>query len=273
MKKFLLSALLLSGAYFVNADEVVIFEDNFEWLAPWSSLKPAGETVGTDNLGATAQQLATNKVDGVSTYDALVEKGYEFLASHSAGKAAREASEQIYLQKNYLKFGLTGYYSGITLPTLTTLPKKDCVTVVSFDWSTMRQGTGIMDPTKLVVIVKNGENEVQFDVPEHGLAEGSALRWIPVKIALNGVEINADTRISIRNCDEQWPDPEARALRWFIDNIKMSYDASTTGINEINADENAPAEYYNLQGVRVNNPENGLYICRQGNKVSKIQVK
>ncbi|MDE6126723.1 MAG: hypothetical protein K2G30_07195 [Muribaculaceae bacterium] len=32
----------------------------------------------------------------------------------------------------------------------------------------------------------------------------------------------------------------------------------------------APAEYFNLQGVRVANPENGLFICRQGNKVTKV---
>lgn len=32
----------------------------------------------------------------------------------------------------------------------------------------------------------------------------------------------------------------------------------------------APAEYFNLQGVRVNNPENGIFICRQGSKVTKV---
>ena len=46
------------------------------------------------------------------------------------------------------------------------------------------------------------------------------------------------------------------------------------GINNILADdENAPVEYYNLQGVRVLNPENGLYIVKQGKKVSKQIVK
>lgn len=38
-------------------------------------------------------------------------------------------------------------------------------------------------------------------------------------------------------------------------------------------DENAPAEYYNLQGVRVNNPAPGIYIVRRGNKVSKVLVR
>ena len=47
----------------------------------------------------------------------------------------------------------------------------------------------------------------------------------------------------------------------------------TTGIADIVADENAPVEYFNLQGIRVDNPENGLYIRRQGNKVTKVIVK
>lgn len=34
--------------------------------------------------------------------------------------------------------------------------------------------------------------------------------------------------------------------------------------------ENAPVEYYNLQGVRVANPENGIFVRRQGNKTTKV---
>ena len=44
----------------------------------------------------------------------------------------------------------------------------------------------------------------------------------------------------------------------------------TTGVEGIEIDEAAPAEYYNLQGVRIAAPEKGLYIIRQGEKVSKI---
>ena len=36
---------------------------------------------------------------------------------------------------------------------------------------------------------------------------------------------------------------------------------------------NAPVEYFNLQGVRVANPENGIFVRRQGSKVSKVAVK
>ncbi|MDE5870672.1 MAG: hypothetical protein K2H22_01830 [Muribaculaceae bacterium] len=55
--------------------------------------------------------------------------------------------------------------------------------------------------------------------------------------------------------------------------ITVTAAGGTTGIEAIANDENAPVEYYNIQGVRVANPENGLYIKRQGNKAEKIYVK
>lgn len=42
-----------------------------------------------------------------------------------------------------------------------------------------------------------------------------------------------------------------------------------TGISGLES-ENAPVEYYNLQGVKVANPEKGIYIRVQGKKVSKV---
>ncbi|MBD5203182.1 MAG: hypothetical protein HDS56_09175 [Barnesiella sp.] len=47
------------------------------------------------------------------------------------------------------------------------------------------------------------------------------------------------------------------------------------GINNITVDnnQNAPVEYFNLQGVRVENPSAGLYIRRQGNQTIKVLVK
>ena len=48
---------------------------------------------------------------------------------------------------------------------------------------------------------------------------------------------------------------------------------ATTGIESIEADKNAPAIYYNLQGVEVANPSNGIYIVKRGAKVAKEFVK
>ena len=46
-----------------------------------------------------------------------------------------------------------------------------------------------------------------------------------------------------------------------------------SGVEGIEANDNVPAVYYNLQGVKVANPENGVFIKVQGNKASKVLVK
>lgn len=42
---------------------------------------------------------------------------------------------------------------------------------------------------------------------------------------------------------------------------------------ESSADADAPVEYYNIQGMRVINPAAGIYIKKQGNKVSKVYIR
>ncbi len=51
---------------------------------------------------------------------------------------------------------------------------------------------------------------------------------------------------------------------------KFSFDPTQSGVANIEADENAPVEYYNLQGIRVANPQGGIFIRRQGNKATKV---
>lgn len=58
----------------------------------------------------------------------------------------------------------------------------------------------------------------------------------------------------------------------YLDQFYVFYTPGA-GVADVMVDENAPVEYYNLQGVRVNAPENGIFIRRQGNKVEKIMVK
>lgn len=45
----------------------------------------------------------------------------------------------------------------------------------------------------------------------------------------------------------------------------------TTGVNTINADTQE-AVYYNLQGIKVDNPTNGIFIKKVGNKSIKIKL-
>ena len=52
----------------------------------------------------------------------------------------------------------------------------------------------------------------------------------------------------------------------------VTVDLTTAGIGDIIADSDAdvPVEYYNLQGIRVDNPSSGIYIRRQGSKATKV---
>ncbi len=194
--------------------EVIYFADDFEWLDPWSVAGGAGKTVETDNLSATAPQLPTPKVDDVSALAALLEKGYEFMR---VTPSSTNASECIYLQQNYLKFGKTGYQAGIVLPKLEEDVPSGATAVLSFVWCPMRQGSGVIDPVNLIVIVTNGSNETTFDVPVAGWENGHRLEWIAAEVRLDGVTISKDTRITIRQTNWQL----STANRWFLDNIKI----------------------------------------------------
>ncbi len=202
--------------------EMIYWSEDFEWLIDWVNAdnltQQVGNTVGTNNLDDYCPQMPTPKVDGVSAEKAMENKGYEFLKIWHESK---KKSECIYLQDCYLKFGKNSYQGGLKLPAMSELPS-DQPLILSFEWCPMRQGDGTMDPTALIVIFENGSNQEIIDVPEHGMASGAVLKWIPVKIDVSalGVKLDSKTRITIRPNDANWA--VTGQHRWFLDNIKVS---------------------------------------------------
>lgn len=71
--------------------------------------------------------------------------------------------------------------------------------------------------------------------------------------------------------------PSMTIYNWFYAGqiiLPFTWNFGNAGVEGVTvADENAPVEYFNLQGVPVANPENGLYIKRQGKTVTKVFVK
>ena len=53
----------------------------------------------------------------------------------------------------------------------------------------------------------------------------------------------------------------------------FSYPEAFSGIDEVVVAQDGDAEYFNLIGVRVENPSNGLYIKRQGGKTEKVIIR
>ena len=78
-----------------------------------------------------------------------------------------------------------------------------------------------------------------------------------IQVIVNGQVVEADT-----NGNYTFNASEAETK------VVLCDDA--TGIEEVGVDANAPVEYYNLQGVKVANPENGVFIKKQGNKATKV---
>ena len=84
-------------------------------------------------------------------------------------------------------------------------------------------------------------------------------------------------------CDVQrWPsygtsDPTAKATEFktLLENRVnwLNNQWTGTGIDEIETNENAPIEYYNLQGIKIVTPQNGIFIKVKGNNASKITLK
>ena len=60
----------------------------------------------------------------------------------------------------------------------------------------------------------------------------------------------------------------------YVRNIQIESLNDPVGVDAIDADENAPAEYYSLQGMRLDTPEKGqLVIVRKGGKSYKAIMR
>lgn len=69
-------------------------------------------------------------------------------------------------------------------------------------------------------------------------------------------------------------DSPAGVRMFVIELNKGLQDMGSTAIETIGTDNaDAPAVYYNLQGVEVENPAAGIYIRRQGDKVEKVVIR
>ena len=110
-------------------------------------------------------------------------------------------------------------------------------------------------------------------------AEGYILKYVSfVGVKLNtltenGVALDeAENTLWLAAADATSATFETTTDRVDIFSLTVGLD-KVGAVEDINFDANEPVEYYNLQGVRVENPANGLYIRRQGTKATKVLVK
>ena len=280
MKKFLLSLSIAAMSISAAQAETVYFQEDFEWLEPYAKAgkngngEPAsGNTIGTNGAESEAPKADACKVDDISALEAMQQKGYDLVSVYDFLNNKNKTDIALYLQQNYLKFNKTGkttsngkgFQLGLVLPSIKGIPEGKDV-CVSFDWCPMKQGSGMFDKTELCVIVENGDDVRYVDAPVATWEDNADYEWKTAVVSLAGITVNDNTKLTIRTTEANWE--LTTAQRWFIDNIKV-YSEDASSIDEIGIDMNAPVEYYNMLGIRVENPGNGLYIVKQGNKTAK----
>ena len=287
MKKLLLSVAVAAMAFSAAAEDIVYFQSNFEktwevfkdWKGTGANVDKSIDAFGSDGVNNYLPNIATTVKDanGKTALQYLADEGWIIFGGGVDPNPT--VANGANWQKFYLKLGSGKKQNGVTIPAIEAFGDGVDNITFSFDWFPFRSGStsgaGVYDDTELVVIVANGNDEKQYLVPVIKPAEGARYEWYPVNIALENVTLNKNTRISVRPIDAQYlPNGTIQTpnYRYCINNFKVT-GKDGAGVADITVDENAPVEYYNLQGVKVANPENGVYIRRQGNNVTKVTVK
>ncbi len=100
----------------------------------------------------------------------------------------------------------------------------------------------------------------------------TALGWSPwVNTGEISLEAYAGKKIQV---GFKYTSTAEKAGTWEVDKVLVKGEKTGSAIETVEAaDADAPVEFFNLQGVRVANPENGLFIRRQGNKVEKVVIR
>lgn len=276
MKKSLLTAALLMSATALFAQDKVYYFDDFEWLKPAtdtyvnSSKQSIADNVG-DNYSVTQYnpQLKTGIFpdEPKKTMDRFLAMDYIYLPESVASTSV----DFVGVAKNYIKVAITSKEGGIGLPLIEEFGNGTEGVHFSFKATPMgakKDGVPVYDKTKISVIVRTGNAEETVQTIDFNVPDGTDYKWYEYDVELP--KLTQDSRVIVRNADDQYPTVTG-TYRWFIDDVKLY--AGGAGVGEIAVDENAPVKFYNLQGVEVSNPENGVFIRRQGAKTSKMVIK
>ena len=129
--------------------------------------------------------------------------------------------------------------------------------------------------TGKVTLVDSGDGYAYFALSSVQSADWNIVNANRLAPVAGEVAFNVEDKVEFGKGEAAF---KTSALGEFF--INVDYDAMTVqvssqsvGVESIEVDENVTPVYYNLQGVEVANPQNGLYIVKRGNKVTKQLVK
>lgn len=195
-------------------EEIIIFSDNFDWVAPFVQYDIDNQRDQGDSMADNAQYTVSSSYDIPGFIEEFTAQGYEALFP---------SSKTVYVMKgNYLKFSKGKNTNGIRLPAMSFSGNSEIM--LSFDWG-VNIGSGGPDNVQLVVEVE-GNGTINGEKVSTPFSHTSGdWEWQNQVLVIKGVDDN--TRITIK------PTTFTGAVasgyyRWFLDNVKISAEPSTS---------------------------------------------
>lgn len=223
----------------LGLNETILFQDDFEWFLETNILtyESGGKKV-SDNVGDMMYSGAYNpksttlkNPDGESIWDLLIKRGYNMYSTNTS-----QAKSSVGCARNYIKMAVTTYTAKLELPKMPEAGDGIEGVKLKFDWTPMTDGgKAVWDQTEICVEVTTDGKTTVFPVDMAPKEDGfvkeddkdsgakTPYEWITVDMLLEGVKINKDSRIALRNADPDYPQTTVTGAkkRWFLDNIKV----------------------------------------------------
>lgn len=159
--------------------------------------------------------------------------------------------------------------------TLTNADKTLSVTDMTVADSDDMNKVNLPDNTTVTL---NGNNNLAYNF-QNGCtfqvaADGELTNEEPIELIPSDKYEYVDNFALVKNCND-FSKFDLKSTSYHLeanDGNLVLVSGDLSGISAVVADENAPVEYYNLQGIRVENPSNGIFIRRQGTKTTKVAL-
>lgn len=199
----------------------IVFEEDFEWLAPYATAASAPDDVTSNSVGSSPNIFTTEALNPILAD--LQTKGFGYIwggkgLEWSTAEPDSGNGRTLYLQKNYLKFGKSDYNSGIILPALSSLTASANVEL-TFDWCWCMTGGSKPDIMTLTAEVVGGV-ATELTSAQPTAEDQTKLEWQHASVTITGA--TAETRIVLRPTNS---DPYVQNTRgqnrWYLDNIKI----------------------------------------------------
>lgn len=270
-----------------DTDGAITYSSSDENVATVDAATGALTLIGDGTTVITAKSEETTLyAAGEATYTLVVSDKSNIVYEHTCLTEdcgfKFEASSEVQPWKIDSKYGLTGsaYISGKANASdaYAVSPVLDLTSRIAPIELTYEHAVNKFNLNGASIDVAEVVNYVEVAVREEGATEWTKLAdiTVPEKFSWtfyeDGTNLDAYAGKKIQ-IGFHYTSTAEIAGTWEIVNVKVT-GKTKSAVSDITAeDTDAPVVYYNLQGVRVENPANGLYIRVQGNKSTKVLIR